>query len=123
MFGEYGKCLLQRRWRAIASTLTHEQDVLDVVFYDRPRPVGLPVKTSAIPIGFRYAVRDFVPENRCQAIQPKPAAPNLDIGGQGHHIVPTGFFSGDALIPVHAAYAAARREQAEAFRPHCIELV
>ena len=63
MFGEYGKCLLQRRWRAIASTLTHEQDVLDVVFYDRPRLVGLPVKTSAIPIGFRYAVRDFVPDD------------------------------------------------------------
>jgi len=106
---------------AVATRLALHEDELDVILNDGVRLVGLAEKFRAVA-DLVAGIRDFVPDDRVEVVEPKLAALDANIGMQGHHGMPAVIFlPRQAYVPHHADQPPARHQHAVRFRPDPIQ--
>ena len=81
-----------------------------------------PIMGISVALGLGGSVRNFLPENRGQAIQAEFPAAHLDVGMEGHDEMAAVLLAGNAHVSDNTTNPATRREHARALGPNLVEL-
>ena len=120
--GQHGQSLLKRSSGPVLAALTKKENVFDVVLNNRPRLIGFPVESRAVPFHLRHTIRDFVPKDRLQAIETEFAGTHLNVGMQRNQLMTPGAFSGETDITHYAANPATTNQDTMALTPYTVQL-